>query len=370
MDAPIIFDIGSENTMVGFAGLGSPQFIFPSLVGYSRGSGTPIGQKPKHVYVGDEAQAKCGVLLKEYPIQRGLVADSYYLEKIWQYAFKQKLRCDPRENPLMMLEHPLTPKHSREDTIQTFMEHLNVPAVFFSNPCVAAARAVGVTSGVSLCMGGQTTYCMAVKDGKGMIRTLNTIDIGAQDITVSLSKFFKDKYQDSHVDTAEDARIKLGYVALDYEYHIQRPDNEVSFPYEAPDGQIWQLHHELFTHNEVLFKPELYGLEKDGIHHMVYNSIMKCDLDIHRELLHNIVLSGGNSLTRGLDARLIKELKILSPEHSDHVRLELLPHRRRISFFGASILSTTLGPADWITKAEYDEFGPSIVHTKCPIGVM
>ena len=42
----------------------------------------------------------------------------------------------------------------------------------------------------------------------------------------------------------------------------------------------------------MLFKPSLIGKEDDGVHQTTYDSIMKCDVDIRKELYANIVLSG------------------------------------------------------------------------------
>jgi len=38
----------------------------------------------------------------------------------------------------------------------------------------------------------------------------------------------------------------------------------------------------------------MVGREEDGIAQMVYNTIMKCDIDVRKELYGNTVLSGGN----------------------------------------------------------------------------
>ena len=54
---------------------------------------------------------------------------------------------------------------------------------------------------------------------------------------------------------------------------------------------------------EVLFDPNLMGLESKGIHHLVHDTINKCDIDVRRELYNNIVLSGGTSMFEGMQTR-------------------------------------------------------------------
>ena len=50
---------------------------------------------------------------------------------------------------------------------------------------------------------------------------------------------------------------------------------------------------ERFRCPEVLFTPSLVGMESAGIDETAFNSIMKCDVDIRKDLYGNVVLSGG-----------------------------------------------------------------------------
>ena len=46
---------------------------------------------------------------------------------------------------------------------------------------------------------------------------------------------------------------------------------------------------------------------------MIYQSIMKCDLDVRKDLYNNIVLSGGSTMFPGTTERTSKELQTLIP---------------------------------------------------------
>lgn len=52
-----------------------------------------------------------------------------------------------------------------------------------------------------------------------------------------------------------------------------------------PDGRKIVVGNERFKCAEVLFKPEIAGIDIDGIHKYIYNSVMKCDIDVRRDLL-------------------------------------------------------------------------------------
>ena len=52
---------------------------------------------------------------------------------------------------------------------------------------------------------------------------------------------------------------------------------------------------ERFRCPEVLFTPSMVGMEAAGIDETAFNSIMKCDVDIRKDLYGNVVLSGGGA---------------------------------------------------------------------------
>jgi actin beta/gamma 1 len=106
-------------------------------------------------------------------------------------------------------------------------------------------------------------------------------------------------------------------------------------------------------------------MESAGIHETIYNAIMKCDVDIRKDLYANIVLSGGSTLFPGIADRLQKEIAALAPP-TMKIKVIAPPERRYSSWMGGSSLAGLSTFQDmWISKQEYDESGPSIVHKKC-----
>jgi len=83
--------------------------------------------------------------------------------------------------------------------------------------------------------------------------------------------------------------------------------------YELPDGQVITVGNERFRCPEALFQPSFLGRESSGIHECTYNSIMKCDVDIRKDLYGNVVLSGGTTMFPGIADRMQKELVNLAP---------------------------------------------------------
>ncbi|TKR75970.1 hypothetical protein L596_017186 [Steinernema carpocapsae] len=135
--------------------------------------------------------------------------------------------------------------------------------------------------------------------------------------------------------------------------------------YELPDGQVITIGNERFRCPEVLFQPAFIGMEQQGIHETTYFSIMKCDVDIRKDLYANTVLSGGTSMFPGIADRMQKEIQHLAPS-TMKIKIIAPPERKYSVWIGGSILaSLSTFQQMWISKQEYDESGPAIVHRKC-----
>jgi actin len=67
----------------------------------------------------------------------------------------------------------------------------------------------------------------------------------------------------------------------------------------------------------------------------------------------------------GIVERMQKELFVLAPS-SMRIKLIALPERKYSVWIGGAILaSLSTFQKMWVTKQEYDESGPSVVHQKC-----
>merc|ERR1719458_1024546 len=92
---------------------------------------------------------------------------------------------------------------------------------------------------------------------------------------------------------------------------------------------------------------------------------MKCDVDIRKDLYANTVMSGGTTMYPGIADRMQKEITALAPS-TIKIKIIAPPERTYSVWIGGSILaSLSTFQQMWISKQEYDECGPSIVHRKC-----
>lgn len=113
---------------------------------------------------------------------------------------------------------------------------------------------------------------------------------------------------------------------------------------------------------ETLFQTSLLGLDVPGIHDMLYNSVCKCDHDLHRDLFGSVVFAGGSTMFPGIADRMRKELKDLVPSSVRCVTVAP-PERKYSAWIGGSIVASLNSFRDsWCSKLEYEEYGPTIVH--------
>merc|ERR1712039_530264 len=102
-----------------------------------------------------------------------------------------------------------------------------------------------------------------------------------------------------------------------------------------------------------------------GVGGLVWDSIAKCEIDLRKEMLSNVILSGGSTMFPGFSQRLSKELKMCAPA-SARVRVIGSERQDFAAWKGGKVLADlrSIDTSLWMTREDYDEYGADLVHDK------
>ncbi|XP_032510479.1 actin-related protein T2 [Phocoena sinus] len=370
LDSPaVIFDNGSGLCKAGLAGEVGPRHVVHSIVGHPKVKMPSVGANQKKYFVGEEALHGGEVLHLHYPIERGLITGWDDMEKLWKHLFERELGVKASDRPVLMTERSLNPRETREKMAEVMFESFDVPAFYLSDQAVLALYASACITGLVVDSGDGVTCTVPIFEGYSLPHAITKLYVAGRDITEHLTRLLlaSGRTFPCVLDKAlvDDIKEKLCYVALEPEKELSRRSEEVLREYKLPDGSIICIGDQLYQAPEALFSPEQLGIQSPGLSKMVSGSIARCDADIQKMLYGEIVLSGGTTLFRGLDGRLLRELEQAASKGTT-IKITAPPDRCFSTWIGASIITSLSSFKQmWVTSADFKEFGTSVVQRRC-----
>lgn len=244
-----------------------------------------------------------------------------------------------------------------------------------------ALYASGKTTGVVLDSGYSLTSTVPIYEGFALSHAIQKMSLAGRHLTEYLMDLMKEEnvffsnIEETARENARDTKEKVCFVAADFEGSLKEftENPSKSIVHKLPDGNEISLstiyliaESQAFKCPEALFQPsKIVGKELLGAHELTFQSILKCDSDIRKDLYGNIVIAGGTSMLKNLKERLQKEIIALAPS-TMKINVFDPPERKFSSWMGGSILASlsSFHPM-FITKQEYQESGPTYVHRKC-----
>ena len=285
------------------------------------------------------------------------------MEKIWHHTYYNELRIPPEDFAVMLTEPPLNPKQNRERMTKIHFETFNFAELYVQIDAVLPLFLSGVVTGCVFDSGYDVSHIVPIYEGSALPRTIKRLDFGGHHLTKWMAKDLQRKGYTLELELIREIKETMTYLAMDYDKELKYASS-LTRDYELPDATVITLDVARFKCPEALFQPSIIDEKGDGVSKATLNAIMSCDCDIREDLFANIVLAGGTMMFPGIEKRLMKEMTALAPS-SVKVKVIAPPERKHSAWLGGSILSTIGNfQSMWITKAEYEDTGPSIVHRK------
>lgn len=307
------------------------------------------------------------------PVVRGFIRDWDAMEDLLHHVLYTNLGWEVGEEGQILFTDPLsTPKAVREQLVQLMFETFNVSGFYASEQAVLSLYAVGRISGCTVDIGHGKIDIAPVCEGAVQHIASKRFEIGGTELTNLLAQELRKSNPSVSIDISEVEKLKEQYAccAEDQTAFEEIQNSCQKEQHTLPDGQVITIERERYIVGEALFQPSILGLEEYGIVEQLVRSISSVSSENHRQLLENTVLCGGTVSMTGFEDRFQKEANLCSSSVRPSLvkAPEYMPENlsKNSAWMGGAILAKVVFPQNQhITKADYDETGPSIVHRKC-----
>ncbi|GJQ10935.1 hypothetical protein GpartN1_g2726.t1 [Galdieria partita] len=369
---PVVIDWGSNTCKVGFANEDQPSLIFEPFVSQA---------KPKEIllngsnayFIGNQLSRKRDIFpLVSSPIQNGIIQDWQAMEEIFKYIFFDELELDPLYQTILLSEPPLNPLKQREKMVEMLFEVFHIPALCIASQSMLALYSSGKTTGIVVDSGDSTTSIVPIYEGYTVQNGIQQQEISGKHLGQYLARLLWKKgyrfglhHRESNV--IRNMKENSCYIALDYRKELENY-NQGKLKgkcFQLPDDSQITLDIECFQCPEMLFHPQLVGIQSYGLVDMMCKCIEETPFNIRKELWNNIVLSGGCMMITGIQDRLQKDLKSSIPSTAAF-QIFRLPDTRLSTWLGGSILGN-LPSFEKICMSlqDYKERGAAMIHERC-----
>jgi actin-related protein len=373
---PIIIDIGTGEVKAGFNGQERPKILFKNQFGEPKYNKilkqfNKDNKQVKDIYIGEKCDSCLSALKLRKPVDHGSFTNSEDIIPIFNHIFS-RLKLDSEEiknHPILVSESLQNPSKNRENIASILFDYFEVPKLFFASQPILSLFATSNTTGAILESGEGVTQSCIVYEGYSIPCSFERYDYGGGDVTKYLYTLLQNLgfYFDTSAEyqIVSDIKEQLCFACpTNMIENIKKNSEFEKENYFLPDGNVIKLGEERILPPEILYNPELNGMEFPSFQNMILNSINKVDMELRPKLYESILLSGGNTSIKGTANKVYSEFKKLISQNMK-IKIHSPKNPYLLCWIGGNIISgLEIFKKMWITKEEWNDIGENIVHDK------
>jgi actin-related protein 3 len=410
---PVVIDVGTGYTKLGYSVNSRPDYIIPTVVGIpadlnTRSVSQRTGTEDLDFYIGFEAQARAPAYAGTNVMKHGQIEDWDKIEQFWEQCIFKYLRCEPEDHAILLTEPPLNSPDNREATAEIMFETFNVPYLYIGMQAMLALAASWTAAGsrsMTGCVvdsGDGVTHVIPVVHGYPISNAIVHVPVAGHEMTSFIAQLLQEREpsvpaHDRYV-TAKNIKERFCKVARHPSVTYQMFDKDRAkyiTTYTGIDSKTkkpftCEVGYERFLAPEVWFSPELVSGEyTTPISALIHRAIRMSPIQDRVPLFGNIVLSGGSTTFSGLAERLQRDVQAIVDEElrqnaiitsqklgREHkagtVKVEIKEHKRQqyaVWYGGAMLASTGVAfYAKCFTKQQYNDEGPAVARKSAIFG--
>ncbi|XP_046406076.1 uncharacterized protein LOC124171003 isoform X2 [Ischnura elegans] len=348
----IIIDLGSCSLRAGVLTTqpSFPQIFFPSVMA--------VHKETNERWYGLDAVSP--VVRSEsrmcFPIRPSAKITKYSVDLDGCYGLIEKvfsmLAVQPEDYNVFLCVPRSFNSHTLSSIVNTMFEKWRVKSLSVSHQSVLTLYAYNARSGIVVDIG-ERTDVIPISEGYILERGVSRTPYGSHQVIEMLKQLLNEKNYSfpSDVETYLVRYIveNLCYCAQNYSSEhkeamndIEKVKKEISIKEVYCDANFnvdsISLDIARFHAPEGLFNPDIWGHDNIGVHKMVHKGIQECSMDIRKEMIRSIYLSGGVTMIPGFASRLLLEIDKLTPP-SITPKVHASPYRYHAAYIGACVLA-------------------------------
>ena len=121
------------------------------------------------------------------------------MESLWAFGMTNRLKINPKEHPILMVEPSYNLRQNRERLTELMFEKYEAPALFVAKDAVLSCFASGRASGLVLDSGGGKTTAVPVYDGYALQQSILRSHVAGNRLDMELQALLATKYPDTPV---------------------------------------------------------------------------------------------------------------------------------------------------------------------------